>query len=147
MLIINFFLKSIFNTLKLVYGYLFLLVTRIKNCLLYHAFTQNHNLTFFLISKYNNPCPFFKHSSELTPFGLFSFTRNNVNIQRQSCHLHDVHCWTIMQLGFKFQIHLIKTLVVATLALGSRPRQGLAKVWAKNEPESHISCSWECKRM
>jgi hypothetical protein len=36
---------------------------------------------------------------------------------------------------------------VATLALGSRPRQELAKVRAKSEPESHISCSWECKRV
>ncbi len=37
----------------------------------------------------------------------------------------------------------------ATLALGSgsRPREGLAKVWAKSEPGSHISCSWECKRV
>jgi hypothetical protein len=36
---------------------------------------------------------------------------------------------------------------VATLALGSRPRQRLAKVWAKGEFESHISCSQECKRV
>jgi len=36
---------------------------------------------------------------------------------------------------------------VATLILGSRPRQGLAKVWAKSEFEGHISCSWECKRV
>jgi hypothetical protein len=39
---------------------------------------------------------------------------------------------------------------VATLALGSRPKQGLAKVRAKSEPESHISCSWgarECEGM
>jgi flagellar basal body rod protein FlgF len=30
---------------------------------------------------------------------------------------------------------------VVTLALGSQPRQGLAKVRAKSEPGSHISCS------
>jgi hypothetical protein len=36
---------------------------------------------------------------------------------------------------------------VATLALGSQPRQGLAKVRAKNELGSFISCSWECKRV
>jgi hypothetical protein len=36
---------------------------------------------------------------------------------------------------------------VATLALGSRPRQGLAKVQAKSEPGSHISCSQECKKV
>jgi len=30
---------------------------------------------------------------------------------------------------------------VVTLALGSRLRQGLARVRAKSEPESHISCS------
>jgi len=37
--------------------------------------------------------------------------------------------------------------IVTTLALGSRPKQGLAKVWGKSEPESHISCSWECKKV
>jgi hypothetical protein len=37
------------------------------------------------------------------------------------------------------------TLFVATLALGSRPNQGFAKVWAKSELGSHISCSRECK--
>jgi hypothetical protein len=36
---------------------------------------------------------------------------------------------------------------VTTLALGSRPRQGLAKVWTKSELGSHISCSWKCKRV
>jgi hypothetical protein len=30
---------------------------------------------------------------------------------------------------------------VATLALGSQPRQRLAKVQAKRKPGSHISCS------
>jgi hypothetical protein len=33
---------------------------------------------------------------------------------------------------------------VATLALGSRPKQGLAKVQANSELGSHISCSREC---
>jgi hypothetical protein len=36
---------------------------------------------------------------------------------------------------------------VATLTLGSWPRQRLTKVRAKSEPKSHISCSRECKRM
>jgi hypothetical protein len=36
-----------------------------------------------------------------------------------------------------------KTIVT----LGSLPRQGFAKVWAKNEPRSHISCSQECKKV
>jgi hypothetical protein len=40
-----------------------------------------------------------------------------------------------------------KSTSVATLALVSRPMQRLAKVWAKSEPRSHISCSWECKRV
>jgi hypothetical protein len=39
------------------------------------------------------------------------------------------------------------TLFVATLALGSRPNQGFAKVWAKSELGSHISCSRECKKV
>jgi hypothetical protein len=38
----------------------------------------------------------------------------------------------------KFQ----NTMHVATLALGSRPKQGLAKVWAKKEAwESHLMIS------
>jgi hypothetical protein len=36
---------------------------------------------------------------------------------------------------------------VATLALGSRQRQGLVKVWAKWKAGSHISCSQECGRV
>jgi hypothetical protein len=36
---------------------------------------------------------------------------------------------------------------VATLALGSRPKQGLTKVQAKSEAKSHISCSQECRRV
>jgi hypothetical protein len=36
---------------------------------------------------------------------------------------------------------------VATLVLGSRPRQGVARLRAKREAESHAECSWECKRM
>jgi hypothetical protein len=39
------------------------------------------------------------------------------------------------------------TFIIATLTLGSQPRQGLAKVRAKNELGSHISCSRECKRV
>ncbi len=34
---------------------------------------------------------------------------------------------------------------VATLVLGSRPKQGLMKVRTKRAPKNHISCSWECK--
>jgi len=37
--------------------------------------------------------------------------------------------------------------VVVTLALGSQPRQGLAKVRAKSELGSHISYSRECNRV
>jgi len=40
-------------------------------------------------------------------------------------------------------------IVVTTLALGLRPRQGLVKVRTKSEPKSHISCrsARECKGM
>ncbi len=37
--------------------------------------------------------------------------------------------------------------IITTLALGSQPRQGLAKVQVKSELESHISSSRECKRV
>ncbi len=36
---------------------------------------------------------------------------------------------------------------VVTLTLGSRPRQGFARVQAKKEARSHILCSRECRRM
>jgi hypothetical protein len=35
--------------------------------------------------------------------------------------------------------------IVATLALGSWPRQGVVKLWAKWETREHSTCSWECK--
>jgi hypothetical protein len=34
---------------------------------------------------------------------------------------------------------------VATLALGSRPRQGVTRLRAKWETREHSTCSWECK--
>jgi hypothetical protein len=45
-------------------------------------------------------------------------------------------------------VFFFKTPYVATLALGSRPKQGLARLWTKREAQGgHISCSWECKRV
>jgi hypothetical protein len=40
----------------------------------------------------------------------------------------------------------LQLVIVATLALGLQPMQGLIKVRGKSEPRSHISCSRECKR-
>jgi hypothetical protein len=42
---------------------------------------------------------------------------------------------------FHFMLLLV-TLRVATLALGSQPRQGLAKIRLRVKPENHISCFW-----
>ncbi len=37
---------------------------------------------------------------------------------------------------------------VTTLALGSRPRQGLTKSYGpRMKLESHMSCSWECRKV
>jgi hypothetical protein len=44
-----------------------------------------------------------------------------------------------------FYLHKIQ--IVATLALGLRLRQRLAKERAKSELESHISCSRKCRRL
>jgi hypothetical protein len=44
-------------------------------------------------------------------------------------------------------IEEMQSKVVATLALGLRPKQGFAKVRAKIELRSHISCSRECKKV
>jgi hypothetical protein len=40
-----------------------------------------------------------------------------------------------------------KITIVATLPLGSQPKQGITKVQAKIEAGSHISCSRKCKKM
>jgi hypothetical protein len=45
---------------------------------------------------------------------------------------------------------IVLTSYVATLALGSRPRQGLVRVWTKSEArESHFMLpgGWECRRV
>jgi hypothetical protein len=42
---------------------------------------------------------------------------------------------------------LIIACCVATLALGSQPRQGLAKVQAKSEAREYISCSLEFRKV
>jgi hypothetical protein len=49
-------------------------------------------------------------------------------------------------LDFKIKNVTFEAKVVATLALGSWPKQGLAKVHAKNEGV-HISYSWECRKV
>jgi hypothetical protein len=56
----------------------------------------------------------------------------------------------ILELPFYLLTCLLTQLqiyIVATLALGSRPKQRLARLRAKSELESHISCSRECKRV
>jgi hypothetical protein len=61
---------------------------------------------------------------------------------------HELQKWKFV---FHEKVHsqfmLFKGWLVATLALGLQPRQGLAKVRAKSELGSHISCSRECKRV
>jgi len=47
--------------------------------------------------------------------------------------------------GIPIQNPKIKS--VATLALGSRPRQRVARVRAKRKPRSHITYSQECKKV
>ncbi len=48
---------------------------------------------------------------------------------------------------YELTFEVMGIIYVITLALGSRQRQGFAKVRAKIEPGSHISCSQECKRV
>jgi len=38
-------------------------------------------------------------------------------------------------------------IFVATLVLGSRPRPSVARVRAKRKPRSHITYSWECRKV
>jgi hypothetical protein len=63
-----------------------------------------------------------------------------------------MHPWLLKHdycFNFKFCYNFwpLACILVATLALGLWPTQELAKVRAKSEFGSHISCSWECKRM
>jgi hypothetical protein len=44
-------------------------------------------------------------------------------------------------------MYLICLWNVATLALGSRPRQGFARLWAKKEVESHTTYFRKCERV
>jgi hypothetical protein len=53
--------------------------------------------------------------------------------------------WKYYSYGYLF--FFLMMVIVATLALGSWPRQRLARVRAKTKLGSHISCSWECKRV
>jgi hypothetical protein len=50
------------------------------------------------------------------------------------------------ELDFKIKNVTFEAKVVATLTLGSWPKQGLANVHAKNKG-GHISCSWKCRRV
>jgi hypothetical protein len=38
-------------------------------------------------------------------------------------------------------------LSIVTLALGSRPRQGFARLRAKREVGSHTTYSWDCEKV
>jgi len=44
-----------------------------------------------------------------------------------------------------FQLNNINFVI--TLALGSQPRQGLARLWAKKEAGSHVACSRGCRKV
>jgi hypothetical protein len=46
------------------------------------------------------------------------------------------------------KVHVWKMMFVATLALGLWPRQeGVTRLQAKRKPGSHITYSWECKKV
>jgi hypothetical protein len=64
MLNIKFFKKSAFNTLKLVYGYFFLCVTRNRNCLFYLVDTQQR-----LVAP-NRPCGRTSHTLHTKSFNI-----------------------------------------------------------------------------
>jgi hypothetical protein len=51
--------------------------------------------------------------------------------------------WKLVEFCWSF----LDKLIIVTLTSSSWPRQGFAKVRAKRNPESHISCSWECGRV
>jgi len=58
-----------------------------------------------------------------------------------------LNLWMVSIFHMRSQIWGGLKIGVATLALGSQPRWRLAKVQAKNEAQSHTSCSQECRRV
>jgi len=90
----------------------------------------------------------FEQILTMFPINLLHFLNSWVIYTREKTHTID---WAKTH-TIKFLEVVIKN--VATLTLGLRPRQGLAKVWAKNEAqESHFMLLWvwksvgECERM
>jgi hypothetical protein len=53
----------------------------------------------------------------------------------------------VIYLLFNSLMSTIFNYIVPTLPLGSRPRQGFARLWAKKEAKSHTTYSWECERV
>jgi hypothetical protein len=77
---------------------------------------------------------------------LMSFTKHKNNSLRGVNYLFLKQQKLGKKVGFNDQ-EISHTSTVVTLTLGSRPRQGLVKLWAKSEAhESHL-CSWECEGM
>jgi hypothetical protein len=56
-------------------------------------------------------------------------------------------CWVHWSWSSTSCILVKDKVSIATLALGSQLRQGLAKVRAESEAKSHFSCSWECRKL
>jgi hypothetical protein len=79
------------------------------------------------------------------------------SISRMSCYAPHMsqtlkdHIWAQLSLGYTTKQIYDKhkaiwwERVVATLALGSRLRQGVARLRAKRETQEHFTCSRECK--
>jgi len=84
-----------------------------------------------------------------TPISCYYWKQNFVSRLSCECEYWSLanYCCEVVWIHRLLHELGLNMSVVPTLALGSRPRQGLTKVRAKNEPRSHISCSRECKRV
>ncbi len=90
-------------------------------------------------------CNFFEYGHVTSSLILIFFSNNFILLVHNNLNLFFEFEDLLLDLCLHQTLQTI--LVVTTLTLGSWPRQGLAKVRAKSEPGSHISCSQECKRM
>ncbi len=96
------------------------------------------------------------HSMYLNQFNLGFWTQSN-SIQLELNWISNqfkynsiqVAC-NVFQYFYSNQMELSSNdwlIIVVTLTLDLQPNQGLAKVWARVKPGSHISCSLEFKKV
>jgi hypothetical protein len=97
MLIIKFLKKFTFNILKLIYGYFFFLMTRIKNCLLYHVFTHWDDVL-MIFEHPNNPIWIILKQQDANKMALNQMTKMSIWCKNAKKTLEEHHNDTTMSI-------------------------------------------------